>query len=72
MQECENGEFKTVIAQPSSIEKQKRHINLLLIQDFNQTEESIPENSFFNYECLNVTKKRKVTVLKHTYKFHYV
>ena len=68
MQESENGVTKIVIAQPSSIAKQKRHINLLLLQDESELEENVCEN----LEYLNVTKKRKVTILRQTYKFHYV
>jgi hypothetical protein len=41
----ENGRSKIVIAQPSSIKKQERHINLLLLQSVDEREDSEPENS---------------------------
>lgn len=72
LQEYENGESKIVIAQPSSISKQKKHINLLLLQDVNEIEEDLCENTSIDLEYLNITKKRKVTILQQSYKFHYV
>lgn len=38
--ESENGEKKVCVAQPSSIKKRKRHVNLLLLQDTDDSEES--------------------------------
>lgn len=72
IKEFENGHNKIVLAQPSSIGKQERHINLLLLENRSQTEKSRSENSFNDLENVNITKKRKITVLQSHYTFHYV
>ena len=70
--EDENGEQRVCVVQPSSIKKTEKHMNLLLLQDVDDSEEvTACEDTFRDVEK-NITKKRKVTVLRNKYRYHYV
>lgn len=70
--EDENGEQKVCVAQPSSIRKTEKHINLLLLQNVDDSEEiTASEDTFRDVEKI-ITKKRKVTILRYKYSYHYV
>ena len=61
---------KICVAQASSIKKQKRHVNLLLLQESNDSEQVSSIETYSDIEKI-ITKKRKVTVLQHQYNYHY-
>ena len=69
--ESEDGIQKICIAQPSSLKKREKHINLLFLQEtLNSIEnESIASSTDIN---MTITKKRKANVLRNTYNYHYV
>lgn len=71
VEELENGNSRIVVAQPSSISKRKRHVNLLLIQETIENEELVSIDAYVNPDQI-ITKKRKSTVLRQKYNSHYV
>lgn len=67
-------DFKIIVAQPSKICKKKgrKHLNLLMLQKVEEYYESKSDSACLDLENKNITKKRKVSVLKSNYNHHYL
>ena len=67
-------ECQIIVAQPSAIGKKRgrKHLNLLLLQKVEECYEIESESACFDLENKNITKKRKIVVLKSNYYNHYL